>query len=154
MFKTLFYGLVAPLFLFIAYPCSCFADDVADVKKSVIDLYVKLDTGDATGFSAYVPAAGFTEFNTDSPALHHLDLAYFKGAMTSGAKIDLHVSDLNVRIFGDAAVATGYRVGSITLPQGQKIDSDQCLTMVWIKESGRWKLQHVHLSPRTAEKSS
>ena len=134
----------------IATPC--LADDASAVQNAVNDLYAKLDAGDAAGFSAYVPEKGFSEFNPDNAGLATLDLNYFKHAMSSGAKIDLRVIDLKVRVLGRAAVTTGYRVGSITLPQGQHIDSNDCLTMVWLKENDGWKLQHVHLSPRPPEK--
>jgi len=151
MFNTHFRAFFT-LCLLAGMATPCLADDAGAVQNAVNDLYAKLDAGDAAGFSAYVPAEGFSEFNPENAALTTLDLNYFKHAMASGAKIDLRVVDLKVRVFGSAAVTTGYRVGSITLPQGQHIESNDCLTMVWRKESGGWKLQHVHLSPRPPEK--
>lgn len=152
MLTTKFRAVLA-LCLLTVVAAPCVADDASAVQNAVNDLYAKLDAGDAAGFAVYVPSEGFTEFNPEHSELQPLDLDFFKHAMSSGAKIDLHVADLKVRVFGPAAITTGYRVGSITLPQGQRIESNDCLTMFWLKEGGSWKLHHVHLSVRPQEKS-
>lgn len=136
------------LFVMLAIAPQARADDAADVSTAVNDLYSKLKSNDAPGFSAFVPSEGFTEFNPESGELKNLNMEFFRGAMDSGSKIDLHVSDLKVQILGQCAIVTGYRVGSITLPDGKRLESNQCLTMVWAKEPPGWKLHHVHLSNR------
>ncbi|WP_374357149.1 nuclear transport factor 2 family protein [Chitinimonas sp.] len=136
-------SLLLPLFL-LASPVH--ADEAVEVEAATVDLYERLNAGDAKGFGNYLLPGGFTEFNNESAELLKLDLDFFKRAMTSGARIDLHASDIKVNVLGKVAIATGHRTGAITLPDGKRIDSRMRLTMVWSQQAGGWKLQHVHLS--------
>ncbi|MEJ6005005.1 hypothetical protein WG899_05570 [Paucibacter sp. AS339] len=139
-----------------AGPARAESADEAALTEAVAQLYRSLGSGDVAGFAALVPAGGFSEFNTEAEGLQTLTMDYFRAVMTSGAKIALRVSDLQPRLLGgDTALVTGYRVGSITLPSGQRFDSRQALTMLWRKApsqvgvssaSGAWQLLHVHLS--------
>lgn len=121
------------------------ADDVGDVSDAVNGLYRSLGSKDLRALSNYIPPEGFTEFNPEHKELQIMQLGFFKGAFDAGVAIDLHVEQLQARVLGNSAVVTGYRVGSITLPDGKMTNDRSCLTMNWTKAKA-WTLQHVHLS--------
>jgi ketosteroid isomerase-like protein len=121
------------------------ADDVVDVGDAVNDLYRSLSSKDLIGLAKYIPQKGFTEFNPEHKDLQIMQLGFFKGAFDAGVAIDLHVEQLQAHVVGNAAIVTGYRVGSITFPDGKATNDRSCLTMSWTKAK-TWTLQHVHLS--------
>lgn len=121
------------------------ADDVADVSDAVNDLYRSLGSKNLEALSNYIPSQGFTEFNPEHKDLQVMKLSYFKGAFDAGVAINLHVEQLQARVLGNTAIVTGYRVGSITFPDGKVTNDRSCLTMMWAKAK-TWMLQHVHLS--------
>ncbi len=118
-----------------------------EVAQAVHALYKALSNKDAKTFASFLPAEGFTEFNPDWRGVRRLNMSIFEGVFSSGAMIDLGVSDLQVQIAGETAIVSGYRVGTIAAPSSVPVQSRLALSMVWRKESGNWKLQHVHLSP-------
>jgi ketosteroid isomerase-like protein len=122
------------------------ADESTQVRAAVQGLYASLAAGDTAALSHYLPAAGFTEFNTDGTEVKTLDQAYFARALGNGVRVDFHVEQPRVVILGRTAMVTGYRVGSLWLPGGQRITSRNCLSMWWSHEPSGWLLRHVHLS--------
>jgi ketosteroid isomerase-like protein len=125
------------------------ADDVADVSNAANDLYRALAAKDLRGIQAYIPKGGFTEFNPEHKDIQTIDGRLFKGAFDAGVAISLHIEQLKARVMGHTAILTGYRVGSITFPDGRVVNDRSCLTMNWTK-SKTWTLQHVHLSSCSA----
>jgi ketosteroid isomerase-like protein len=122
------------------------ANDNDDVVAAAQGLYAALSSNDVDGLAAYLPPEGFTEFNTTDSTLQKLNAAIFRDVMQSGVKIQLQVTDTTVRLFADTALVTGYRVGSIVMPNGQRLEGKQFLTMLWMKRTTGWKLAHIHLS--------
>jgi ketosteroid isomerase-like protein len=123
-----------------------FADVAADVRDTVDDFYARVAASDSTVLTQYIPEGGFTEFNAESSQLKTLDRALFAGAFAGKVQIDYHVEQPRVRVIGDAAIVTGYRVGSIAFPDGRHTEGRDCLTMLWSKQTAGWMLKHVHLS--------
>lgn len=117
-----------------------------DVGAAARDLYVRLAEKDFAGLSRYVSPDGFTEFNPDGSELKTMTREYFKAAFASGIQIDFHIEQLQVSQLGKAAIVTGYRVGALTFPDGKRISSRDCLTMMWSQQREGWLLRHVHLS--------
>lgn len=122
------------------------ADEAASVRAAADGLYAALGAGDASRLAAYIPSGGFTEFSPPEPALKVLDAEFFRRVLSSGVKVDLKVEDARVRLLGTGAVLTGFRVGSITLADGKRVDVHDCLTMLWNREQSAWRLHHVHIS--------
>ncbi len=118
----------------------------ADARDATADLYARISAGDLAGVTRYVPAGGFTELQGDASTPHTLDAAAFAGLFKSGAHIALRVSDVQSQSFGDAAVVTGVRVGSITPPGAPAVEMRAPFTMVWTRGADGWQLRHVHLS--------
>ncbi len=72
-----------------------------------------------------------------------------KAAFDAGLKLEITARHLDVKIYGNTAIATGYIEGSITLPGGIFEQIRQRFTEVWIKQEGKWKRVHIHSSPLT-----
>jgi ketosteroid isomerase-like protein len=120
--------------------------NATEIRAAVSGLYRALAAADVASLVAYLPAEGFSEFSPPESSLKTLDLEYFRRAFAAGVRVQLHVENEQVRIHGDGAVVTAFRVGTIGLPQGQRLDLHDCMTMVWSRKDKAWLLRHVHIS--------
>ena len=121
----------------------------ADARDATADLYARISASDLAGVARYVPPGGFTELQGGASSPHTLDAAAFAGLFKSGARIELRAAALQSQSFGDTAVVTGVRVGSITPPGAPAVDMRAPFTMVWTHGVEGWQLRHVHLSAAT-----
>jgi ketosteroid isomerase-like protein len=64
------------------------------------------------------------------------------GAVTSVATIDL-----NVRIYGQTAVATGIWKTTAVSEKGTQVNKFERFTRIWVKENKMWRLAASHYSP-------
>ncbi len=64
-----------------------------------------------------------------------------------GIVLDNYLRHLQVRIYGDAAVVTGYITGTETNPDGSVVQTMNRRTAVLIRQGGEWKEVHSHASP-------
>jgi ketosteroid isomerase-like protein len=67
----------------------------------------------------------------------------------SGFKFNFELRHLEVKVYGDAAVVTGYVMGTVTSPEGTTEQFTTRRTAVLIKQGGEWKEAHAHSSPLT-----
>ena len=65
----------------------------------------------------------------------------------AGIVLDNYLRHLQVRIYGDAAVVTGYITGTETNPDGSVVQTMNRRTAVLIRQGGEWKEVHSHASP-------
>ena len=140
------------VYIFLMVSLTCFAAEKDEANKDAVrlaatSLYRALSTKNMSGFAPYIPEQGFSEINPDWQGVRILDRAVLERIFQSGAQIELHIDGLQVSLLDDThAIVTGYRAGTITPPNAAPQTSKMPLTMVWSKESGSWKLKHVHLS--------
>ncbi len=128
------------------------ADDAEDVKAAYAR-HIKLSrTGQVEpfvdqhlpGHSAFGPTGGMLT-RYDSPEEERASRSRLRQpAYTSLASILRH---LEVKVYGDAAVVTGYLQGPITLTDGTRRQGTRRVTAVWIKQGNEWKEVHDHMSP-------
>ncbi len=62
----------------------------------------------------------------------------FQGLVVSGVKLNFQIRHLDLKVYGNAAIVTGYTVAGNSADQR---------TSVWIKQGGQWKQAHRHTSP-------
>ena len=126
------------------------ADDVDDVKAAMQRSQVAGNTGDANT-EAQMLLEGFTSFGFAGGLLERLDLEEARknrqAAFDAGLKFNLQDRHIEVSVYGNTAVATSYRVGTINLPNGNTARPNNRITTVLIKQGGQWKIAHVHNSP-------
>lgn len=127
------------------------ADDVDDVKALVHKYYAALNAGDANGraryhmpeYSAFGPGGGILE------TMYSLEeqTKSYQSAYNAGQRVNVQIRHLNVRVYGNAAIVTGYVVGTLTNPDGKTIQLRGQRSGMWIKQGGQWREAHRHNSP-------
>jgi ketosteroid isomerase-like protein len=139
--------ITAALVMFVATVAQ--ADDVSDVKAAEIafnaaqnagdiEAMFKLSLSDRTVFgpSGGRLGVGWTE---ESKKRRQADF-------DAGRKIDYRIEELEVRIFGDVAVMTYYRIGMVKELNEAAKPSHLRISGVWVRQPGGWKLAHRHES--------
>ncbi len=128
------------------------ADDVDDVKAAAQRLYAAWNAGDVGALMQHL-VAGRTEFGPGGGLLERYDSLEeqrkaLQASVDAGYKRNLQARHIDVRVYGNStAVATNYRVGTITNPKGTTVQVNHRVTTVLIKQGGQWKIVHAHYSP-------
>ena len=131
------------------------ADDKDDVIAAMLDYISGWNDGDAAKVAQYIlPDA--TAFNQGGAgtglAAPPFNQAGLQNNMDGGANFNFAYINMNVQVYGDAAVFTAYETGDISFPNGQGSQGPWRYTAVLIKRDGVWKQAHRHASPlRTGE---
>ncbi len=123
------------------------ADDVDDVKAAVQSYFDAINSGNGAAVARHrIPEyrvfAGGGLINRSSSTAQQRD--DFQALADAGRKLNLRIQHMDVRVYGNAAVVTGYLMGTDTAPDGTVSQSRQQRTGVWIKQGGQWKEVHRH----------
>ncbi len=126
------------------------ADDVDDVKAAVEGYFAALNAGDANAYlQTRMPE--YSAFAGGGLLSRNHSLAEqkngFQTSVDAGSKRNYQLRHLEVKVYGNAAVVTGYNVGTRTLPGATAEQVREQRTEVWIKQGGQWKQVHRHASP-------
>ena len=117
------------------------ADDVEDVKAAFLDFYASLSSGDVDGYIQHFSASGATAFETEGGLLSTSTLEELRRNRQAGASAgnnpNVQLRHMEVRVYGNTAVLTGYRVSPNDVAR---------YTNVWVKEGATWKRVHRHAS--------
>jgi len=125
------------------------ADDVDDVKAAVLAVDDAYNRGDVEIIAQYL-LSEHSRFPAEGLLVEGFTKEDLKAAFNAGLKLAITARHLDVKIYGNTAIATGYIEGSITLPGGGIFeDIRQRFTEVWIKQGDNWKRVHIHSSPLT-----
>ncbi len=127
------------------------AGDADDVKAATLEHFATLNAGNArahvqhhmAGHSTYNAGGGLLEVSNSLSE----ETASLKVDFDSGLKLNLELRHLDVKVYGDAAVVTGYVVGTATAPDGSIDQVTDRRSAVLIKEGGKWREVHLHSSP-------
>lgn len=135
-------------------PATAQPDDVADVKAAEIAFNAAENAGNIEGMfelslpdrSVFGPAGGdLVEGWTEKSKKRR------QAEFDAGRKVDLRIEVLNVRIYGDTAITTFYRIGTVKDVGGTPKQVHFRISGVWIRQEGKWKLAHRHESPFEAQ---
>ena len=131
------------------------AGDEDDVKAAVTAMFAALANRDADGWidSHTVNSTSFAGAAT-GPMIAHANFdrvalrAQYAEADAAGTPIQppIQVLHLNVNVMGNVAYTTGY----LMIPPPPDSGNPPLRwrsTMIWVKQSGKWKRQHYHSSP-------
>jgi len=127
------------------------ADDADDVKSAVQELFAAIRAGDANGqsrprmpdYSNFGRGGGLLLKNTSTEQ----QINAFQATVDAGAKRNYQLRNLEVKVYGNAAVVTAYLVGTRTGANGNTVRMADRRTGVWIKQGGQWREAHMHQSP-------
>ena len=127
------------------------ADDADDVRAAVQDLFAALRAGDADGQTGRrMPE--YNNFGRGGGLLNRASSSeeqrkVFQASVDAGVKRNYQLRNLEVKVYGNAAVVTGYLVGTRIFPDGTTSQMTDRRTGVWVKQGGTWKEVHMHQSP-------
>ncbi len=125
------------------------ADDVDDVKAAVQGHFDAVNSGDVNAFIRYyAPESSVFAGGGLLDRYHSLEERRnnFQNTVDSGAKRDLRLQHMEVKIYGTTAIVTGYLVGTASGPDGVANQVRSQRTEVLIKQGGQWKAVHNHRS--------
>ncbi len=122
-------------------------DDRTMVTEAVMATLAAWNGGDADAYvSSFHP--DYRGFFLDGELLGEiidkdgLEIAYDDGYLPK-----MSVQHLDVKIYDDTAIVTGYVVGTIAYPQDGSAGGTWRYSEVRITHNGQWKVLHHHLSP-------
>lgn len=118
--------------------------DVQDLKQFSQDWA----TAERNGDTAFMERTLADDFMAIGPRGFMLNKAQWLQRFTSGSlKYDqLDMDELQIRSYGDAAVAT-CRTNQKVRYQQQVAASELRMMLVWVKQDGRWLLAGAQMSP-------
>ncbi len=126
------------------------ADDADDVKAALLDRFDALNSGDVDRYVKYHSQ----ERSVFLPTGELLDTSSFEerrnnrqSQVNAGFVRNFQARHLEVKVYGETALVTGYLVGSQTFPNGTTQQIGLRRSAVWLKQGGQWKEIHAHLSP-------
>ncbi len=123
------------------------ADDADDVKAAVQSYFDAINSGNGAAVARhripeYSVFAGGGLIDRSSSTEEQRD--EFQALTDAGRRLNLRIQHMDVRVYGNAAVVTGYLTGTNTAPDGTVNQLRQQRTGVWIKQGGQWKEVHRH----------
>ncbi len=126
------------------------ADDVDDVKAAVQSYFDAINSGNGAAVARhripeYSVFVGGGLLDRSSSTAEQRD--EFQALTDGGRKLNLRIQHMDVRVYGNTAVVTGYLTGTNTAPDGTVTQTRERRTGVLIKQGGQWKEVHRHASP-------
>jgi ketosteroid isomerase-like protein len=127
------------------------ADDADDVKAAVQSYVAAINAGDSSAIQYRSPTR--STFNRGGGLLSRPTSSIQEQRSALGAearagiKRNYQITHMEVEVYGDTAVVTGYLTGTRTQPNGNTIVMRDRRTGVFVKQGGQWKEVHHHQSP-------
>jgi ketosteroid isomerase-like protein len=139
--------IIAALAMFVSTVVQ--ADDVSDVKAAEIAFNTAQNAGDIEAMfklslpdrTVFGPSGGRLGVGWPEESKKRRQADF-----DAGRKIEYRIEELEVRIFGDTAVTTFYRIGTVKELNAAAKPSHLRISGVWIRQAGGWKLAHRHES--------
>jgi len=125
------------------------ADDVDDVKAAEKSHFSALSAGNAAAYvqhhspelTRFISVGLRWDFGSLEEQRNQIQTAF-----DAGSDYTLGLRQLEVKVYGDAAVATSYVVGTVARPNGTTEQATWRRSSFWIKQGGGWKEVHFHQS--------
>ncbi len=127
------------------------ADDVDDITKATLEHFATLNAGNAAAHVQHHAVVHRT-FGREGGLLEEVDSPEkeknsLQAQFEAGFKTNLQLRHLQVKVYGNMAVVTGYMVGTVTSPDGGTQEVADRRTAVLIKQNGQWKEVRLPSSP-------
>jgi uncharacterized protein (TIGR02246 family) len=126
------------------------ADDAGarSVEAAARQLYRAWHDHDEAAINALVSRDGMTEFPAAGAPLKVEGPEFVHSTLAAGVVVDVDLTDLRVDFMSpNVAVLTGYRTGVIAIGAAPRTPQRRRMTMVMVREDGKWRLAHAHFSP-------
>jgi ketosteroid isomerase-like protein len=138
--------LLLVLSAFLFHITSALADDATDVKAAVLESQKAMNAGNATAAAQYVHPERSIFFYGGQLLMEQFDASGLKAAFDAGLKFNWDIRHLDVKVYGDGAIVTGYNVGTITSADGTTHQGSRRFSEFWTKSGGKWLQVHRHAS--------
>lgn len=121
------------------------AQEIA-VRAAISEMLAALNGDDPATFSNFLhdDARGF--FVDGSTMIEGVSVMALRAAYFTGLDTNLAMSDLNVMVYRDAAVAGALFQGSVTMPGGATISGTWRYSETRVLDDGTWKVVQYHVS--------
>lgn len=143
--------LIIALFAGSFFVSAALADDIADIKALEQGHYAARNRGDVATWISYHLAKRDSFGPGGGPLTKSTSLEDERKALeaqlAAGTKYNHQLRDIEVRIYGNTAICTSYITGSSTSPDGTVRHVNMRRSAVLIKDNGKWKEVHDHISP-------
>lgn len=139
---------VCLLLLTLLFISPAFAQSTSDdAKKTILDMEQKLRTGDIAGQSAYAAKIATDNYLGETPVgeTHKQDMLKSAEGQTI---YERRIENIDVRFFGDTAIASGHWWKRAKLPQDGKVyEWSGFFQDVWVKQGEEWRLAASATAP-------
>jgi ketosteroid isomerase-like protein len=141
-FGSVGWGIVA---LLIALPARGQEADVEAAVRGTLDAW---RTGEYAAFvGSYHPdARGF--FLDGGDVIAGFSLEALEATAEAGFQADVTLRDLDVAVYGDAAVSVGLLEGALTLPGGFRMEGVWRYSETRVRDGSEWTIVQFHISPQ------
>ena len=143
--KTLTALLVIGMFLTTV----AMADDADDVEAVVREHFTTLNAGNMDAHLEQHHVAQLNRFMRNGLRVHFSSFEEQKNQIRAvydnGSKYNLQLRDVEVNVYGNSAVFSGYLTGTIVRRNGTVSVTDRYSAML-VKQGGQWKTVHTHNS--------
>ena len=118
----------------------------ADVRAAVIETLAALIARDVPTFANFYhdDTRGF--FVDRSTMIEGFSVIAVRIAFATGLRVNVVMSDLNVRVYGNVAVSGALFRGSVTLPLGAVASGAWRYSETRVLDDGTWKVVQYHVS--------
>ncbi len=118
----------------------------ADVRAAVEATLAALIARDVPAFANFYHEDTRGFFVDRSNMIEGFSSLAVRAAFITGLRLDVVMSDLNVKVYGDAAVVGALFRGSVTLPGGAIASGTWRYSETRVLDDGTWKVVQYHLS--------
>ena len=118
----------------------------ADVRAAVSETLAALIAHDVPTFASFYhdDTRGF--FVDGSTMIEGFSVIAVRIAYATGLRVNVVMSDLNVKVYGNTAVSGALFQGSVTLPGGAVASGIWRYSETRVLEDGTWKVVQYHVS--------
>ena len=117
-----------------------------DVRAAVTETLAALVARDVPAFANFYHEGTRGFFVDRSNMIEGFSSLAVRAAFITGLRLDVAMSDLNVKVYGDAAVVGALFRGSVTLPGGAVATGTWRYSETRVLDDGTWKVVQYHLS--------
>ena len=118
----------------------------ADVRAAVTETLAALIARDVPTFASFYHEDTRGFFVDRSNMIEGFSSLAVRAAFVTGLRLDVVMSDLNVKVYGNAAVSGALFRGSVTLPGGAVASGTWRYSETRVLDDGTWKVIQYHLS--------
>ncbi len=127
------------------------AEDADVVKAAVQSYFAAINAGSSAVMQYRIPerssfGGGGGLLSRPTSSLQEQRKA-LEAQARAGIKRNYQITHMEVRVYGNTAVVTGYLTGTRTQLDGTVTQNRDRRTGVWVKQGGQWKEVHHHQSP-------